>query len=396
MTERRTIPTGKTPWYAVAAAPLMLMGTQSLLPALPAMQEALSLSKAQIGLFTGAYFLPSVLLAIPAGLLADRLGRRAVFAGGLIVFGTCGLAMTLWPGSFTFLLIVRSIQGGAYAAVLPLTITLIADARAGGDQIKGVSHRSIAVKAGEALGPALGGALVAIAWYAPMALQILALPLAALSWRQVPGGRTTSTEMGESVGMLLREFKHLDFVLLQSVGFFRFFFKFAFLTYLPLLTVTSGMLTIWQAGLLLTASAAAALVVAALMTRLTIRRPPSVLIGANLTTVGISLIVIGMADSAWLVIAASIAFGMADSALSIIYTAMIAESVAEDRRATFVATNGAIKNLGKFAAPIGLGLALIVLSIPSGFIAVGGVAVLVGLSARVLRNFDPGRNPVAV
>lgn len=390
------IPTGKTPWYAVVAAPLMLTGTQSLVPALPAMQDALSLSDTQIGLFTGAYFLPSILLALPAGMLADRFGRRAVFAGGLVVFGTCGLAMTLWPGSFTFLLIARSIQGGAYAAVLPLTITLIADARSGGDQVKGVSHRSVAVKAGEALLPALGGALVLVAWYAPMALQILALPLAALSWRQVPGGRTTSSDMGESVGMLLREFKHLDFVLLQSVGFFRFFFKFAFLTYLPLLTVASGMLTIWQAGLLLTASATAALVVAALMTRLVIRRPPSVLIGANLTAVGISLIAIGMANSAWVVIAGSIAFGMADSAASIIYTAVIAESVSEDRRATFVATNGAIKNLGKFAAPISVGLALLVLSISAGFVAVGLLAILVGLSARLLRNFDPGRTPVMV
>ncbi len=383
--------TGRTPWYAVAAAPLMLTGTQSLVPSLPAMQDALSLSDAQIGLFTGAYFLPSILLALPAGMLADRLGRRAVFAGGLIVFGTCGLAMTLWPGSFTFLLIVRSVQGAAFAAVLPLTITLIADARSGGDQVKGVSHRSIAVKAGEALLPALGGALVLIAWYAPMALQVLALPLAALSWRQVPRRRTTSSKMGRSVVTLLREFRNLDFVLLQSVGFFRFFFKFALLTYLPLLTVGSGMLTILQAGFVLTASAGAALVVAAVMTRLPIRRPPSVLIGANLVTVGISLVVIGMADSAWIVIAASLVFGMADSAVSIIYTALIAESVAEDMRATFVATNGAIKNLGKFAAPIGIGLALAVLSISAGFVAVGGVAILVGISARLLANFDPGR-----
>ena len=394
MTTRSTRLTGRTPWYAVVAAPLMLTGTQSIVPALPAMQDALSLSEAQIGLFTGAYFLPSILLALPAGMLADRLGRRAVFAGGLILFGTCGLAMTLWHDSFTFLLIARSLQGAAFAAVLPLTITLIADARSGGDQVKGVSHRSIAVKVGEALGPALGGALVLIAWYAPMGLQVLALPLAALSWRQVPRGRTTGSEKSHSIGMLLREFKKLEFVLLQSVGFFRFFFKFTFLTYLPLLTVGSGMFTIFQAGLVLTVSAGAAVAVAAVMTRVRIRRRPSVLIGANLTTVGISLIVIGIANSPWVVIIAGIVFGMADSAVSIIYTAVIAGSVAEDRRATFVATNGAIKNLGKFAAPIGVGLALLVLSISAGFVAVGIAAILVGLSAKLLQNFDPARHPV--
>ena len=195
--------------------------------------------------------------------------------------------------------------------------------------------------------------------------------------------------MGQSVGMLLREFKSLNFVLLQSVGFFRFFFKFTFLTYLPLLTVGAGMFTIFEAGIVLTVSATAAVVVAAIMARLPIHRPPSVLIGANLATVGVSLVVIGVADSAWLVIVASIVFGMADAAASIIYTSVIAESVADDMRATFVASNGAIKNLGKFAAPIVVGLALLVLSVSAGFIAVGAAAVLVGLSAKLLQNFDP-------
>lgn len=124
--------TGKTPWYAIVAAPLTLTGTQSLAPALPAMQEALNLTEAQIGLFTGAYFLPSILLALPAGMLADRLGRRAVFVGGLVVFGLCGAAMTIWHDSFPLLLVLRSVQGAAFAAILPLTITLIADAREGG------------------------------------------------------------------------------------------------------------------------------------------------------------------------------------------------------------------------------------------------------------------------
>jgi len=190
----------KTPWYALVAAPLMLTGTQSLVPALPAMQDALSLTEAQIGLFTGAYFLPSIVLALPAGMLADRFGRRAVFVGGLTVFGLCGLSMTIWHNSFTFLLIARAVQGAAFAGVLPLTMTLIADARMGGDQVKGQSHRSVAMKVGETLGPAAGGALVLIAWFAPLALQVLALPLAAVAWRHVPTGRTMGSSIGQSLG----------------------------------------------------------------------------------------------------------------------------------------------------------------------------------------------------
>ena len=378
----------RTPWYALVAAPLMLTGTQSVVPALPAMQGELSLTEAQIGLFMGAYFLPSIFLALPAGMLADRFGRRAVFTGGLVVFGLCGLAMTLWHDSFTFLLVARSIQGAGFAAVLPLTMTLIADARAGGDQVKGQSHRSVAMKVGETLGPAAGGALVLIAWFAPLALQILALPLAALSWRQVPGGRTTANTIGRAIGVLFNQFKSLRFVRLQSVGFFRFFFKFGFLTFMPMLAVEAGLLTILETGIVLTASAGSALIIAAAMTRTTLKRPSSLLLGANLVFVGLSLIAIGVAHSTWLLIAGSIGFGLADSAASIIYSAIITQAVEDDMRATFVAANGAIRNLGKFAAPIVLGLVLLAWPMSTTFVLLGGSAVMVGLSARTLREFD--------
>lgn len=388
MTEAKAPPKGKSPWYALVAAPLTLTGTQSLVPALPAMQDALNLTEAQIGLFTGAYFLPSILLALPAGMLADRFGRRAVFVGGLILFGICGLVMTIWHNSFSFLLLARSVQGAAFAAVLPLTMTLIADARAGGDQVKGQSHRSVAMKVGETLGPAAGGALVLISWFAPMALQILALPLAAASWRHVPTGRTLGNSVGQSMGVLIAAFKDLKFVLLQSVGFFRFFFKFGFLTFMPLLAVGEGILSIFEVGIVLTISAAAALLTAAVMTRITIRRPPSFLMGLNLVIVGLSLVGVGLSTTAWMLTLASIVFGMADSAASIIYSAVITEAVEDDMRATFVAANGGIRNLGKFAAPVALGLVLLVWPIPVGFVILGTSAIIVGLAARTLRSFD--------
>ena len=244
------------------------------------------------------------------------------------------------------------------------------------------------MKVGETLGPAAGGALVLIAWFAPLALQTLALPLAALSWRQVPRGRTMGNTIGRSIGVLFGQFRNLKFVLLQSVGFFRFFFKFGFLTFMPLLAVDSGLLTIFETGIVLTASAGAALVVAAAMTRTALKRPSSFLLGANLVIVGLSLIAIGEARSSWLLILGSIGFGLADSAASIIYSATITQAVEDDMRATFVAANGAIRNLGKFAAPIGLGLVLLVTPMSTMFVVLGAAAVVVGLSARTLREFD--------
>ena len=197
------------------------------------------------------------------------------------------------------------------------------------------------------------------------------------------------------MGILLTEFKNPKFLILQSVGFFRFFFKFGFLTFMPLLAVRSGLLSLFEVGLVLTASAAAALVVAAWMTRVSLKRRPSFLIGANLVVVGLSLGAIGAAETTWILIAGSIAFGMADSAASIIYTAVITEAIEGDMRATFVAANGAVRNLGKFAAPVVLGVLLLSVEMSTGFLLLGAGGVVVGLFGRLLRDFDPEAQPVA-
>ena len=104
---------------------------------------------------------------------------------------------------------------------------------------------------------------------------------------------------------------------------------------------------------------------------------------------------IGAANSTWMLIAGSVGFGMADSAASIIYTAVITESVTGDMRATFVAANGAIRNLGKFAAPVGIGILLLSVEISTGFLLLGAGAITVGLFAKLLREFDPKPLPVA-
>ena len=157
---------------------------------------------------------------------------------------------------------------------------------------------------------------------------------------------------------------------------------------MPLLAIDAGLLSIFETGIVLTASAASALVVAAAMARTSLNYTPSVMLGASLVTVGLSLIAIGASQSAWMLIAGSITFGMADSASSIIYSAIITQAVNDDMRATFVAANGAIRNLGKFMAPIGLGLVLLVWAMSITFVVLGAAAVIVGLFTRSLREFD--------
>jgi MFS family permease len=77
-----------------------------------------------IGLALGAYGLTQGLLQIPFGLLSDRIGRKLVIAGGLLLFGI-GSTVAALAGSIEGVLLGRILQG--MGAVGSVVLALVAD-----------------------------------------------------------------------------------------------------------------------------------------------------------------------------------------------------------------------------------------------------------------------------
>ena len=86
--------------------------------ALPVVQSDLGLSSALLGWVVTVYPLVFGCCLVPAGRLADRIGRRRTFVSGLLVFGGASLACALAP-SGSFLLVGRAVQGLGAALVSP-------------------------------------------------------------------------------------------------------------------------------------------------------------------------------------------------------------------------------------------------------------------------------------
>ncbi|CAB1277305.1 MFS transporter [Candidatus Nitrosacidococcus tergens] len=77
-----------------------------------------------IGLALGAYGITQAILQIPFGLLSDRIGRKPVITGGLILFAI-GSAVAAMATTITGVIIGRALQGsGAIAAAI---MALVAD-----------------------------------------------------------------------------------------------------------------------------------------------------------------------------------------------------------------------------------------------------------------------------
>ena len=119
-------------------------------------------SLAALGWVLSIYTIFFGALLVPAGRLADRLGRRAVFLWGLAVFSTgsfiTGLGPWLW-----MVIAGRVIQGIGAAAIVPSSLGLLLDATPPHRRATATAFYSGLSSLGGAMGPTVGASVVKFA-----------------------------------------------------------------------------------------------------------------------------------------------------------------------------------------------------------------------------------------
>ncbi len=368
----------------------VITGVQLISPALPALAERFALSESEVSLVISVYLIPATLASIPAGLLADRFGRRWVFGTGLCLFGLAGVLLPLVAQvSFGALLVGRFFQGLGFAPSFPLTITILGDLYRGPRLVGALGRRSVLMSVADGGYPILGGILVGLSWLAPWYLQAVALPIGLvvlLGFRDwVPRGAR-----GGLGGMrwLWRSAHSKGIMSLHYVGFLRFFVKFSLLSYLPLLLVISRNLTAVQAGLVLGTAALCGTMGAAVCGLLARLGPGSRWVMMGMVVQGSMLVVMAFASDMWVLMTVAVAYGLADGLLGTFINSYLASATDPEHRASLVAANGAIKNFGKLLAPVLLGMLVLVAPLSVGFAAVAVGMVISAPAARPLRAYD--------
>ena len=168
----------------VAASVPMFMATLDNLvmtTALPVLRTELSATLEQLQWMVNAYTLSFATLMIAAATLGDRWGRRRVFVAGIVVFALASIASAL-ATSAEMLIAARAVQGAGAAAIMPLSLTLLAGAVPAGPRAMAIGIWGGVSGLGVALGPVIGGAVVdGISWEAifwiNVPVAIVAIPL---------------------------------------------------------------------------------------------------------------------------------------------------------------------------------------------------------------------------
>lgn len=217
--------TGNVRWILASLSLSMLLsslGTSIANVGLPTLTHAFNASFQQVQWVVVAYLLAITTLIVSVGRLGDLMGRKRLLLAGITLFtiasALCGAAPTL-----NMLIAARAVQGLGAAVMMALTMAFVSETVSKEKTGSAMGLLGTMSAVGTALGPSLGGLLIASASW--RAIFFINLPLGIVSFmlaqRYLPQDRQTSSKASarfDHTGTLLLALTLAAYALAMTLG----------------------------------------------------------------------------------------------------------------------------------------------------------------------------------
>lgn len=360
------------------ATALGVSGVFIVSPILSELTGVFGVDSARIGLLMTLFTGPSIVLIPVVGVLADRVGRRPVMVGGLLIYGVAGAGIGL-VDSFEAALALRVLQGVGYATVIPLTVTLLGDIYVGSREVTAQGIRLASIQTASLVLPPVAGVLVLLSWRLPFLLFAGSLAIAAWTWVALPPvGPTNDAEFRNYVRDLWALLRRPVMALIVSSFVLRFLLVFGFYTYISILLVDLVNASSITSGLVVSLFGLVSVSVSTQAGRLTTGRDPLVVLLTGLVLTGVGVAFVGLAPSFTAVLVAVAVFAVGASLTGPVQKSIVNARAPDELRAGAVSGATIAQSVGQTAGPVVFGALVAVGTAADAFLVLGAGGALLG------------------
>lgn len=356
---------------------MAVLGVASITPAFPSIMKYFKITPTQVALLITIFTLPGIFLTPVMGILADRLGRKAILIPSLFLFGIAGVAC-MFTRDWQTLLLLRFFQGVGAASLGTLNVTLIGDLYSGPQRTEAMGYNASVLSIGTASYPAIGGALAMGGWYYPFILPFLAIPIAlfviwGLKNPEPPKGQDLKTYLLQTWKNINR--KNVWGLFIVNILVFVLLYG-AYLSYTPQLLEERLSAVAWQIGLLMSGFSAVTALTSSQLKRISrwITVKNQLLISFILYF--ITMVVMAYANTWLVMLIPVVTFGIAHGMLIPGIQNLLVGLAPLKERAGFMSINSMVLRLGQTFGPVFIGLFYTLGGISVAFLAGAAVSIV--------------------
>jgi MFS family permease len=358
-----------------------------------------------LGIVGLVQFLPSLLLVLVTGAVADRYNRRAIMGlcFALESFVCAGLLIFTWGGHAGVLPIfaLLTLFGVARAFMGPATQSLLPNLVPQADLSNAIAWNSSSWQIATITGPVAGGLLYGVSAYAAYGTALLLLASGTVLVAMIPKPVQRISEQAKSLATLFAGFRYVwsEKVVLGAISLDLFAVLLGgAMALLPVYARDILHAGPWGLGLLRAAPGVGALVVAGWLARNAIRNHAGLIMFIGVAGFGVATTIFGASTAIWLSVAALALAGACDMISVFVRETLIQLWTPDEVRGRVNAVNmvfiGASNELGEFRAGVSAALIGAVPAVVFGGLGTIAVALLWALwfpGLRRIRHLDSNR-----